>query len=206
MTSSGNEAKRSGKRKFPAERRDELLECAVGISRTDGLAAVSLRRVALDHGVTPGLVSHYFATAEQLVIATFQNAALADYERVFAAIDLAPTPIAKIWTMIDVMLDQSSVDASALWLDAWSLGRRNRQLADEVDRMNQLWQERVAEIVASGIAAGEFVIDDALDSTIRLLTMIDGLGAQMVIRPTADAATRRIAAAFVESEFGISGS
>ena len=66
---------RDAKRKLPAERRGELLARAVEISQAEGLSAVTLRRVAADLGVTPGLVSHYFSAAEQLITAAFRAAA-----------------------------------------------------------------------------------------------------------------------------------
>ena len=62
---------RDAKRKLPAERHGELLAKAVEISADEGLSAVTLRRVATDLGVTPGLVSHYFSSAEQLITAAF---------------------------------------------------------------------------------------------------------------------------------------
>ncbi len=66
---------RDAKRKLPAERHGELLAKAVEISAAEGLSAVTLRRVATDLGVTPGLVSHYFSSAEQLITAAFCTAA-----------------------------------------------------------------------------------------------------------------------------------
>ena len=51
---------RDAKRKLPAERHGELLDRAVEIVAAEGLSAVTLRKVAADLGVTPGLVSHYF--------------------------------------------------------------------------------------------------------------------------------------------------
>ena len=69
---------RDAKRKMPAERHGELLARAVEISAAEGLSAVTLRRVATDLGVTPGLVSHYFSSAEQLITAAFKTAAEAD--------------------------------------------------------------------------------------------------------------------------------
>ena len=65
---------------MPAERHGELLAKAVEISQAEGLSAVTLRRVATDLGVTPGLVSHYFSSAEQLIAAAFRTAADADLD------------------------------------------------------------------------------------------------------------------------------
>lgn len=47
---------------------------------------------------------------------------------------VADTSTAKMDALMDYVLDESSEDASALWLDAWSLGRRNVALAAEAMR------------------------------------------------------------------------
>ena len=90
-----------------------------------------------DLGVTPGLVSHYFSSAEQLITAAFTTAAVADLASARSLVAAASTPTAKMAALMDYVLDESSEDASALWLDAWSLGRRNVALAargQQVDR------------------------------------------------------------------------
>ncbi len=139
---------REAKRKLPAERHGELLAKAVEISAAEGLSAVTLRRVATDLGVTPGLVSHYFSSAEQLITAAFRTAAIADLAQARSRVDIAETPTAKMDALMDYVLDESSEDASALWLDAWSLGRRNVALAGEANALTDEWLESIADIVA----------------------------------------------------------
>jgi len=118
---------RDAKRKLPAERHSELLARAVEISQAEGLSAVTLRRVAADLGVTPGLVSHYFSAAEQLITAAFRSAAVADLKEARSRVDAAGTAVAKMDALMDYVLDDFSDDASALWLEAWSLGRRTHR-------------------------------------------------------------------------------
>lgn len=103
---------------MPAERRGELLAKAVEISQAEGLSAVTLRRVATDLGVTPGLVSHYFSSAEQLIAAAFRAAAVADLDEARARVDAASTPSAGIDALMDYVLGDVSEEAGALWLDA----------------------------------------------------------------------------------------
>ena len=111
---------------------------------------MTLRRVAADLGVTPGLVSHYFSAAEQLITAAFRAAAVADLAEARSRIDAAPTAVAKMDALMDYVLDDSSDDASALWLEAWSLGRRNAPLAAEANELTAEWLDCIAEIVAGG--------------------------------------------------------
>lgn len=193
-------ATRDARRKLPAERHDELLRRAVEISRTDGLGAVTLRKVAADLGVTPGLVSHYFSSAEQLITAAFRTAAAEDLESARALVARQPTPTAKIHALMDYTLDESSMDASALWLEAWSLGRGNPALAAEANALTEQWLSCIAEVVRQGRADGEFRVGDADVVARRLLTMIDGLGAQMVVRAVAPAELKHIARSYLVSE------
>lgn len=194
---------RDAKRKLPAERHGELLARAVDISADEGLSAVTLRRVATDLGVTPGLVSHYFSSAEQLITAAFTASADADLAEARTRVAHSDSPTAKMDALMDYVLDESSEDASALWLEAWSLGRRNPALAAAANALTVEWLACIAEIVRSGVAAGEFSVADADVAARRLLTMIDGLGAQMVVRAVPSAEAKHIARAYFTSELGV---
>ena len=194
---------RDAKRKLPAERHGELLAKAVELAAAEGLSAVTLRRVAADLGVTPGLVSHYFSSAEQLITAAFRSAAVADLAEARSRIDAAPTALAKMDALADYVLDDSSDDAGALWLEAWSLGRRNPALATEANDLTDEWLICIADIVRAGMRDGEFVVDDVNVAARRLLTMIDGLGAQKVIRAVPSDEAKHIARAYFASELGV---
>jgi AcrR family transcriptional regulator len=200
----GAESVRDAKRKLPAERHGELLARAVTISQAEGLSEVTLRRVATDLGVTPGLVSHYFSSAEQLIAAAFCTAASADLNEARSRVDAATTPTAKISALMDYVLDDVSEDASALWLDAWSLGRRNPTLAAEAATLTDDWLEFIGAIVRTGATTGEFVVTDVDAAARRLLIVIDGLGTQKVIRDAATDDVKHIARAYVATELGAS--
>ena len=196
-------ATRDAKRKMPAERHGELLQKAVEISSAEGLSAVTLRKVGAALGVTPGLVSHYFSSAEQLITAAFLAAATADMDQARARVSVATTPAAQIEALMDYLLDDGSADAGALWLDAWSLGRRNPALADQANELTRQWLVWLAEIVRAGQQSGDFDVADADVAARRLLTMIDGLGTQQVVRAVPAAELKHIAAAYVASELGL---
>jgi AcrR family transcriptional regulator len=194
---------RDAKRKLPAERHGELLAKAVAISQAEGLSAVTLRRVATDLGVTPGLVSHYFSAAEQLIAAAFRTAAVADLAEARTRVEAAQSPTAKIDALMNYVLDDVSEEASALWLDAWSLGRRNPTLAAEATALTEDWLEFIGDVVSEGARSGDFNVPDVAVTARRLLILIDGLGAQKVIRDAPTDEIKHIARSYVSSELGL---
>ncbi|KAA0082642.1 TetR family transcriptional regulator [Mycolicibacterium sp. P9-64] len=194
---------RDAKRKMPAERHGELLAKAVKISRDEGLSAVTLRKVAAALGVTPGLVSHYFASAEQLIVAAFGAVADADLAEARRRVAAADTATDKVDALVDYVLDDSTVDESANWLDAWSLGRRNPVLAERANALTGEWLAFIAEIVRAGSTAGEFQVADPDVAARRLLTMIDGLGAQKVIGSVSSDEIKHIGRTYFSSELGL---
>lgn len=193
---------RDAKRKMPAERHGELLAKAVEIAHAEGLSAVSLRRVATDLGVTPGLVSHYFSAAEQLIAAAFRAAALADLGEARARIAAASSAGDKMTALMDYLLDDEGDDGSALWLESWTLRRRYALLAAEAEELTDQWLACIAAIVAAGADSGEFTVPDVDLAARRLLTMIDGLGSQKVVRAVPAGEAKHIARVYVASELG----
>ncbi|WP_449341177.1 TetR family transcriptional regulator, partial [Streptomyces canarius] len=67
-------------RKDPAARRAEIVAAAAAVALTEGLECVTLRRIAEELDVRPGLISHYFPSVEDLVAEAFADAATAEID------------------------------------------------------------------------------------------------------------------------------
>jgi hypothetical protein len=118
-------------------------------------------------------------------------------------VDAAATPTAKIDALVDYVLDDVSEEAGALWLDAWSLGRRNATLAAEATALTGDWLACIGDAVRAGTRSGDFTVADVDVAARRLLIMIDGLGAQKVIRDASADEIKHIARSYVSSELGL---
>ncbi|MDT5178111.1 MAG: hypothetical protein QOJ95_2309, partial [Mycobacterium sp.] len=75
-------------------------------------------------------------------------------------------------------------------------------LAAEVPALTEAWLDLIGGVILAGRDAGEFHVTDVEASARRMLILIDGLGAQKVIRDAADDEIKHIARSYVASELG----
>lgn len=173
MVSSGD-ARRVRKR--PEERREEILATAADIALTEGLERITLRAVADRLGVRPGLITHYFPAAEDLVVAAFARAAAAERAELFPREGTAMQRLARLVTGFE---SRDSWDLARLWLNARHLSRFSRPLNEALVEQETLNRAGIVDIIAHGISAGEFATVDAHAAGIRILMAVDGQSASV---------------------------
>ncbi|MFF2053560.1 TetR/AcrR family transcriptional regulator [Leifsonia sp. NPDC058194] len=169
-------------RRPPAERRAEIAEAARELALADGLAAVTLRRVAAHVGVTPALVAHYHPAMDELVAASFAGAVAPEVDEVRALLADADGAIDRVATLLRTLLDGTRDDVTTVWVEAFALGRRSDRLAETVREQMDVWQTLIQEVVEEGVASGVFAVSDPAAVAWQLLGTIDGLNAQGLVR------------------------
>ncbi|MEU2421952.1 TetR family transcriptional regulator C-terminal domain-containing protein [Streptomyces sp. NPDC007851] len=189
-------------RKAPAERRTEIIATAARIGLTEGLECITLRRIADELGVQPGLVGHYFPAADELVAEAFTHATMRELDGL-----LPPQPDGPLQAFRRFFGLTSSAefdDVSKLWLNARHLSRYRPVLREHVVQQELLWCRRLEELIAAGTEAGAFACADPWGAATRVLVAIDGASAYVNTSadhrgtPTADM-PRTVA----ESELGL---
>lgn len=160
-------------RKQPEERREEILSAAAAIALDDGLERITLRAVATRLGVRPGLISHYFPAAEDLVDEAFARAATLERERFFPT---EGTPVERLAHFIGHIETGASLPLARLWLNARHLSRFTPSLDATLIEQDQLDRARLRAIIEDGIRAGDFSDVDAEGAAIRILIAVDGGG------------------------------
>ncbi|MFF6792744.1 TetR/AcrR family transcriptional regulator [Streptomyces filamentosus] len=164
-------------RKSPEARRAEIVATAARVALTEGLECVTLRRVAEELAVRPGLISHYFPSAEDLVAAAFAVAALGELDALLPAERPDGTPAQYLARYFALSSGAAYDDISRLWINARHLSRYRPVLRDVVTRMELASDDRLETLILDGVARGEFRTDDARSAAIQILVVLDGLGA-----------------------------
>ena len=190
------------RRKPASQRRAEITETAASIAVSEGLDKLTAKRVAETLGVFPGLVSHYFATADELVAAAFAHAATQEREDVFGRAAAAGPPRDQMRRLLAAWLHEDRDPVSLLWLDAWQASRRRPALRDEVARQMNADLDRLAALIRAG--GGDFRAAEPRETAIQILSLIDGLSVQAATRSTLDyTAVRRMVITTAERLLGL---
>lgn len=164
-------------RKTPQARRAEIVAAAAAIALADGLECITLRRVAEELAVRPGLISHYFAAAEDLVAEAFGAAATAELDELIPAVRPPGRPLEYLARFFCMTSGEGWDGLSRLWLNARHLSRYRATLRDRVGRQEALWRDRLAGLIREGADAGAFRADDPVIAAVQILVVLDGLGA-----------------------------
>ncbi|MDN4477561.1 TetR family transcriptional regulator C-terminal domain-containing protein [Demequina sp. SYSU T00039] len=190
------------RRRLPAaERRAQIAGAARAVALRDGLAAVTLRGVAAEAAVAPALVAHYSPSMEALVAETFAGIVAAELDEVrYLAGGDAPDALD---ALLRTLLGGGREDVTAVWVEAWALGRRNAELAAAVRDQMDAWHVALVELLARGAADGSLTVADPDAVAWHVLGMIDGLNAQALVRWRQDDARVALAARAVEAMVGL---
>ncbi|MGY4995796.1 TetR/AcrR family transcriptional regulator [Streptomyces sp. 900105245] len=191
-------------RKDPAARRAEIVDAAAAVALTEGLECVTLRRIGEELAVRPGLISHYFPSAEDLVAEAFGSAATGELDRLLPAVRPEGSPTRHLSRFLSRTSGGAYDALSRLWINARHLSRYRPVLRDRVERQEADWRDRIDGLIRDGVAAGEFVTDDSLTATVQILVVLDGLGAHAnTATPRRSPAVMRMAVTTAERELGL---
>ncbi|WP_225859311.1 TetR/AcrR family transcriptional regulator [Streptomyces albicerus] len=195
--------RRRAARKPPEQRAAEIRATARELALADGLSAMTLRAVAQQAGVTPALVAHYEPSMEALTAETFAVIVREEIADVKAAVAALAAPTERVGYVLHTLLDGSRDEVTAVWVDAWSLGRRMDLLARAVREQTDAWQQLLRDLIVAGRDAGEFVTDDPDSVAWLVLGMIDGLNAHALVHYRDARARGLVMSRAVESELGL---
>ncbi|GAA3490799.1 TetR/AcrR family transcriptional regulator [Streptomyces cremeus] len=163
-------------RKSPASRRAEIVAAASVVALAEGLERITLRRIADELSVRPGLISHYFPAVEDLVAEAYGSAADAEIEELLPAGRAGATPTEHLARFLRRAAGEAYDDVSRLWLNARHLSRYRPALRERVAEQENAWRDRLVALIRDGVAIGEFRTEDPLVSAIQIMVVLDGLG------------------------------
>ena len=170
------------RRAEPDVRRQSLIMACARVLAREGAAGTSVRVIAREAGVSPGLITHYFAGIETLIAATYAEID----QTVSAAMDAAvaaagPDPRARLDAFVTASFAPPIADRALLatWIAFWSLVTARADIARQHDEQYAGYRARLTDLLgACGVAQTELRL-----AAITLTALVDGLWLELCLSP-----------------------
>jgi len=180
----------------PDERRASLIAACGRVLAREGVGGTSVRAIAVEAGVSPGLVGHYFAGIDALIAETYADVG----QRVDAALDAAVAaagadPQARLAAYVTASFAPPIADPALLatWIAFWSLVRSRPEIAAQHAGQYGSYRTRLEALLeACGVGPSE-----RHETAIAITALVDGLWLELCLSPgvLSRAAAARIARA-----------
>ena len=176
-------------RALPDARRQSLIEATARVLARDGATGVSVRTIAIEAGVSPGLVNHHFAGVDALIAATYTMIA----QKVAASLDDAVAaagddPRDRLMAYITASFVPPIAERSLLatWIAFWSLTGKP-EIARIHSETYASYRADLEKLLADcGMASAKLRL-----AAVTLTALVDGLWLELCLSPdifTADEA------------------
>jgi AcrR family transcriptional regulator len=181
---------------------EEVVIAAVDVAFDLGLHAVTPSTVATRIGVPDRSVTAAWPDADALVATTFSRIVAAELAEVKRQVLANPSPVEQLEVLLETLAEPVRADVDSVWLESWSLGRRNPALGDAVRSEEGAWHAFVAAVVRRGVKSGDHPDVDVDQVASHLLAVIDGVNAYSLVGYRTDIDRLRLLHAVARTHLG----
>jgi AcrR family transcriptional regulator len=143
------------------------------------VAAVRIADVASVLGVSNALVLYHFSTKEKLVAAAFTYAAEDDLAHLRKLLGRRTSALRRLRAAVRWYAPTGQAKGWRLWIEGWAAALREPALQEVTRDLDKQWKAAITEVIAEGVAGGEFECPDPTGAALRLTALLDGLAVQM---------------------------
>lgn len=183
----------------PDVRRQSLIEACARVLGRVGAGGASVRTIALEAGVSPGLVSHYFGGIDALIVATYGHVGSIVSAALESAIAKAGTePRARLDAYVTASFAPPINDPSLLatWIAFWSLVPVRPEIARLHDEQYGGFRATLEGLLGTcGLPAPR-----QRAAAIALTALVDGLWLELCLSPGNFSAQEACAMAIAQVE------
>ena len=168
-----------------AERRAAIVRATIRCLARDGYGRLTMKRVAADAGMTPGIL-HYYFRDKRAILGRAAATVMADLDRRVAletrgVRDARGQLRALLRACLKVATE--SRDFWTVFIELWGEALHDRELARLNRRTYARARRLLADTVTRGVAAGAFRRAAPDEAAAVILALIDGLSLQLTFDP-----------------------
>lgn len=161
---------------------ERMLEEAMAAIAEDGLAALTMSKLADRLGTSGGHILYYFGSKDRLLLEALRwSEEQLAVERA-ALLRRRVTAPRKLELFLELYLPRGPRDPRwTLWIELWARTPSNDDLRAAQEEIDAGWHEDLRALLAKGVEQGRFAPTDTADRASELLALLDGLSTRVVL-------------------------
>lgn len=160
----------------PAERSDDILSRAATLFSRRGYHAVGIRDLAEAVGLSTSTLYHYYATKQDILFAIISRFLTEFSARLGAGLrDASVPPRQRLEQAVTEHIHLTVTRSEELLVGSPVLNALSPQQQARIAAMRREYRDAVRDVIAQGVAAGEFHVGDPLLTAMAMLDMLDGI-------------------------------
>ncbi len=178
-TPSGNFVGMARGKKSAGARREEILAAVGELIAEQGIKGLRGADVASRLGVSPALVFYHFESLDKLIVDAFRYATERDLNRLDELLaSEAGSTTQRLLSALHEYGPTGDALSWRLWIEGWAASLHHTELRAVIRVLDNRWRAVITDLIAQGVAAGEFSTADPRGAAWRITAMLDGLAVQ----------------------------
>jgi TetR/AcrR family transcriptional regulator, transcriptional repressor of bet genes len=167
-------------------RREQICRAAAAVIAREGFSGTTMRVVAEEAGVSTGMLNHYFANRQDLLIHALEFVSQRAHGRIVAAIEGIPPGRERLTALFDSVLadgdGQDGGETWRVWINAYGEAMRLPELRHTIESRLNSWYALIDHALES-LVPGQ--ADDEIPWSWRLDALLNGLAIRALTSETA---------------------
>ncbi|MFF5205505.1 TetR/AcrR family transcriptional regulator [Streptosporangium sp. NPDC000396] len=167
------------------ERREEVVEATRRIILREGIEAATTRAIAREAGYSNGVLTHYFADKDDIMLSALRSSHRHIVERLQGKLaGLGGLAALRELLLDNLPLDDERVRESGLEIGFWSRSLTSPAMLQAQRAEAEDLRYLVRSLLGAAADAGEITTEESLDDIAeRLLALVDGLSVHRLLYP-----------------------
>jgi AcrR family transcriptional regulator len=164
------------------DRRADLIRAAYRVMARDGVHRVPLHQIAVEAGVSKGLLIYHFQTKDGLVLAALEWVLATTEARIRERLARSSDPAQAISTVVDAVWvgPEANRDFFRFYMDGVEHQARSPEFDEFADRAASIMNTFYREVIVAGVSAGILDVEDPTAGAIQMRAVIEGMFLQWV--------------------------
>lgn len=164
------------------QREETVLAAAAQAIADLGFSNVRVSDIAERAKMTPGHVTYYFPSKNDLLLLAIRRSEEQLVEQSREWLAAIEDPWLRLRQLIRLSAAEGFQDEGwALWLQVWGSGMADDAVSSEHRQLDERWFRILVEVIEYGCAEGVFHVDDVDDTAEIVSALIDGLSIQVTV-------------------------